>query len=141
MVREGGREGGREVCIWSENDTLSFSFVAFFIRPFYKMMLNKPITLDDMQSVVSIYSETSDSGPSEKGTQYKRPLYKGHCSRSPKNCLPYSFNTLYSNLREEDTLSTKDKTTVNLYYPQCVPCSEVPLYTKYVYDRLMCSYN
>ena len=30
-----------------------FSLVAFFVRPFYKMMLNKPITLDDMQSVVS----------------------------------------------------------------------------------------
>lgn len=25
---------------------------AFFIRPFYKMMLRKPVTLDDMQSVV-----------------------------------------------------------------------------------------
>ena len=26
--------------------------VAFFIRPFYKMMLRKKIVLDDMQSVV-----------------------------------------------------------------------------------------
>jgi len=26
---------------------------AFFIRPFYKMMLQKPITLQDMESVVS----------------------------------------------------------------------------------------
>ncbi len=30
-----------------------FLTAAFFIRPFYKMMLQKPITLDDMQSVVS----------------------------------------------------------------------------------------
>ena len=28
--------------------------VAFFIRPFYKMMLGKPVTLEDMQSVVSL---------------------------------------------------------------------------------------
>ena len=28
-------------------------FSAFFIRPFYKMMLAKPITLRDMESVVS----------------------------------------------------------------------------------------
>lgn len=31
-----------------------FYFSAFFIRPFYKMMLGKPITLIDMESVVSI---------------------------------------------------------------------------------------
>ena len=48
--RKGGREGERER---SQNSHLSFSFVAFFIRPFYKMMLKKAITLDDMQSVVS----------------------------------------------------------------------------------------
>ena len=30
------------------------------------------------------YSETSDSGPSEIGTLYNRPLYKGHCLRSQK---------------------------------------------------------
>ena len=28
-----------------------------------------------------IYSETSDRGPSEIGTVYNRPLYKGHCLR------------------------------------------------------------
>ncbi len=36
---------------------LTFLFVffkAFFIRPFYKMMLQKPITLKDMESVVSV---------------------------------------------------------------------------------------
>ena len=27
-------------------------FVAFFIRPFYKMMLGKKVTFEDMQSVV-----------------------------------------------------------------------------------------
>ena len=26
---------------------------AFFIRPFYKMMLNKPVAIEDMESVVS----------------------------------------------------------------------------------------
>lgn len=28
-------------------------FVAYFIRPFYKMLLSKKITLKDMESVVS----------------------------------------------------------------------------------------
>ena len=30
------------------------------------------------------YSGTSDSGPSEIGTLYNKPLYKGHCLRSQK---------------------------------------------------------
>ena len=29
-------------------------FSAYFIRPFYKMMLGRRITLDDLESVVSI---------------------------------------------------------------------------------------
>ena len=33
------------------------------------------------------YSGTPDSGPSEIGTQYNRPLYKGHRAR---NLLPYT---------------------------------------------------
>ena len=34
-----------------------FHSTAFFIRPFYKMMLGKPITLIDMESVVSDFSD------------------------------------------------------------------------------------
>ena len=34
------------------------------------------------------YSKTSDSGPSEIGTVYNRPLYKGHCLRSQIFTLP-----------------------------------------------------
>ena len=30
-----------------------FFYIAFFIAPFYKMMLGKPITLEDMEAVVS----------------------------------------------------------------------------------------
>ena len=30
-----------------------FPLIAFFIRPFYKMMVNRQITLHDMESVVS----------------------------------------------------------------------------------------
>ena len=37
-----------------------------------------------MMYCITIYSGTSDSGPSEIGTQYNRPLYKGHRSRSQK---------------------------------------------------------
>jgi hypothetical protein len=33
-----------------------YIFVAFFIRPFYKMMLGKKIDLVDMESVVCMYS-------------------------------------------------------------------------------------
>ena len=32
--------------------------------------------------LASSYSKTSDSGPSEIGTQYNKPLYKGRFSRS-----------------------------------------------------------
>ena len=39
-----------------------------------------------------LYSGTTDSGPSEIGTQYNRPLYKGHSSRS-QIFVPYSSNT------------------------------------------------
>ena len=38
---------------------ISVSPPAFFIRPFYKMMLNKAVTLDDMQSVVSDHMTTT----------------------------------------------------------------------------------
>ena len=32
-------------------DCLSLFFTAFFIRPFYKMIVGRPITLKDMESV------------------------------------------------------------------------------------------
>ena len=38
----------------------------------------------------SVYSQTSDSGPSEIGTQYNEPLYKG---RVPNNWFAYGSNT------------------------------------------------
>ena len=63
------------------------------------------------------YSGTSDSGPSEKGTLYIRPLYKAHCSRSPK-LLSLWFQYI-ENLREEDSLSIKDKTTEFILSPKC----------------------
>ena len=72
------------------------------------------------------YSETSNSGPSKKGTQYIRPLYKGHCLRSQKNYLPYSFNTLTTSKKR--TTSLQRTKLVNLHCPQCAPCLEVPLY-------------
>ena len=37
------------------------SIAAFFIRPFYKMMLKKQVNLDDMQSVVSGSQSPSSS--------------------------------------------------------------------------------
>ncbi len=41
-----------------------------------------------------IYSKTSDSGPSEIGTQYNKPLNKGRFSRSQIiGLIAYSSNT------------------------------------------------
>lgn len=34
------------------------SLLAFFIRPFYKMLLSQPITLDDMESVDREYYQS-----------------------------------------------------------------------------------
>ena len=41
---------------------------------------------------------TSDSASSEIGTQYNRPLYKGHCLR-PQNCFPYTSDTFWTSKR------------------------------------------
>ena len=63
----------------------------------------------------TIYSGTSDSGPSEIGTLYNKPLYKGHCSRS----MPYSFSTLILEPLKEDNLSIKDKVAEFILSPTC----------------------
>ena len=47
-----------------------------------------------------VYSGTSNKGPSEKGTLYVRPLYKGHCSGSKK--LPFPIAAYIENLQGED---------------------------------------
>ena len=60
----------------------------------------------------TLYSETSDSGPPEKGTLY-----------STQN-KAYDYNL---NLREEDNLSTRDKACEFILSP-CVLCLEVSLY-------------
>ena len=61
-----------------------------------------------------MYSETSDNGPSEIGTQYNRPLYKGHV---PKIVLPIAL--LHFEPPKEDNLSTKDKTAEFILSPTC----------------------
>ena len=63
------------------------------------------------------YSQTSDSGPSEIGTQYNKPLYKGRFSRSQIIGLPMVL--IHLNLRKEDNLSTKDKTLEFILFPKC----------------------
>lgn len=51
-----------------------FSISAFFIRPFYKMMLGKPITSFDMESVDSEYYNSlvyiKDNDPTELGLHF-----------------------------------------------------------------------
>ena len=78
-----------------------------------------------------MYSETSDSGPSEKRTQYK-DLSTRDTAQGPKksNYLLYSFNTLTTSKKR--TTSLQRTKLVNLYCPQRVLCSEVPLYMFHV---------
>ena len=49
--------------------------IAFFIRPFYKMMLGKPITLADMESVDSEYYNSlcwiSDNDPTDLDLKFE----------------------------------------------------------------------
>ena len=47
-----------------------------------------PVTEQDL------YSETSDNGPSEIGTQNNKPLNKGHFSRSQIISLPIVLEPL-----------------------------------------------
>ncbi len=54
-------------------------------------------------------SRTSDSGHSEIGIQYNRPLYKGHCLRLRSSYSLYSYISREP-LKEADNLSTNDKT-------------------------------
>ena len=63
----------------------------------------------------SYYSRTSNKGPSEKGTLYVKPLYRGHCLES--QILP--FPIVSENLREEDNLSIRDKTAEFILFPKC----------------------
>ena len=49
---------------------------------------------------ISTCSGTSDSGPSEIGTLYNKPLYKlKDTVRGPKNYMPYSFSTFRTSKR------------------------------------------
>ncbi len=67
-------------------------FLAFFIRPFYKMILGLPITLKDMESVdVEIFNSIQyikDNDP--------EPL-----------CLTYAINkTVFGEVHEQNNIST-----------------------------------
>ena len=64
-----------------------------------------------------IYSGTSDSGPSEIGTHYNRPLYKGHRSRSQKFDFPIVL--IHFEPLKEDNLSTKDTAAEFILSPTC----------------------
>ena len=51
--------------------------------------------------------------------QRKGHLFTRNIAQGPKNYFPYIFNTLHDNLREEDNLSTKDKTSEFILSPTC----------------------
>ena len=63
-----------------------------------------------------MYSGTSDSGPSEIGTQYNRPLYKG---QGPKNLLPYILLIHFEPPTRGQPLYTKDTTAEFKLSPTC----------------------
>ena len=62
------------------------------------------------------YSGTFDSGPSEIGTLYNKPLYKGHCSRSQKLHALVHLEPLKEDIVN---LSIKDKTAGFILSPMC----------------------
>ena len=63
-----------------------------------------------------MYSGTSDSGPSEIGKQYNRPLYKGHRSiKVPKIGLPRVL--IHFEPPKEDNFSIQRTQQLNLYCP------------------------
>ena len=64
--------------------------------------------------LLTYYSRTSNEGPSEKGTLYVRPLYKGHCLESQNN----SFHT--SRTSEKRTISPQGINLGGAYLPRGV---------------------
>ena len=64
---------------------LSFSSLSETEKVYVAIDANKQCSVAKLFVLcgLHVYSvcRTSDSGPSEIGTQYDRPLYKGHCSR------------------------------------------------------------
>ncbi len=72
------------------------------------------------------YSKTSDSGPSKIGTQYNKPLNKGHFSRSRIIGLPIVL--IHFEPPRSGQPLYKGQKHFNLYRSQSVLCSEVWLY-------------
>ena len=58
-----------------------------FLPPFYPMLSAHDFRYQALL-ISREYSKTSNSGPSEIGTVYNRPLYKGHCLKSQIFTLP-----------------------------------------------------
>ena len=56
---------------------------------------------------VFLYSRASNSGSTEKGTLFVRPLYKGHCFRSQNVTFP--IVSIHWEPPRRDDLSTRDK--------------------------------
>ena len=65
------------------------------------------------------YSNPSDSGPSEIGTLYNKPLYKRHCLRSQKLHTLLIIVLVHLEPLKEDNLSIKDKTAEFILSPTC----------------------
>ena len=73
----------RESAVWDSSNHIVTKITAcegiMLIRYNYSY-----IELVMQLTIIVVYSGTSDSGPSDERTQYNRPLYKGHRSRSQK---------------------------------------------------------
>ena len=75
------------------------------------------LATEKVSSQKVIYSGTSDSGPSKIGTQYNRPLYKGHRSRS--QIVGFPMVLIHYDPPKEDNLSTKDTIAEFILSPKC----------------------
>ena len=64
--------------LWSTRNDIFVDWLSALVHGFSK-------------SSLYLHSWTSNKGPSEEGTSYVRPLYRGHCSRSQKLPFPIVF--------------------------------------------------
>ena len=67
----------------------------------------------------NLYSQTSDSGPSEIGTQYNKPLYKGRFSRSHIIGLPMVLIRFEPPRRGQLTSLQRTKDFEFILFPKC----------------------
>ena len=85
----------------------------------------------------TLYNGTSDSGPSEIGTHYNRPLYTKDTGQCPKFLFPIHVVLIHFEPPKEDNLSTKDTTAKFISSPKCALFGGSTVICKYLIDSLV----